>query len=438
MASGTCPAAEATSVPLEPGDAPCVRDLLLEHFRGTDVEVEGKLGRWSKDRFTAGVSAQQFALLEARLQDMAADSITEAPPSTTSGTEVAGDTDAGALLGLIAMPRGGGPEVEVTLDRFHILEFEVGGRGAAGSPAVGAAMRIGELRGGRRKSRAPPTVRASFACDAASPSTAPRPASEPYEVLRKSRLSDCYVACAPGDRASGSQPQAPSGVGVATCPVSLRVSFSRETELPRLAVPSAVIYERLKRRRIWEAQLWQIALTHVTDDDGREAFEVEVELHMKAVLARLDAESPGRSIADEALLVTRELVAVLRRLAAWASEVPCAAVTRKRRRLEEAQAADPYLREAMQAPGVVSDLQRRVSEGKEALHEAKEALCKALREHCPAGAVEEVALQRFAGQQVARAQRHAAHGKSAEALPVGSQPCEASQRQGPDPEGPPP
>merc|ERR1712178_668741 len=181
-------------------------------------------------------------------------------------------------------------------------------------------------------------------------------------------------------------------------PVSLRVSFSRETELPKAAVPSAVIYERLKRRRTWEASLWKIVLTHVTDDDGREAFEVEVELCMPAVRARLEAGCP----ADEALLVTRELVAVLRRLALWASEVPCPSAARKRRRLEEARAADPYLRKAMEAPEVSADLHRRVSAGKEALHEAKEELCRALRARCPAGVVEEAALLRFAGQQVAR------------------------------------
>jgi hypothetical protein len=182
------------------------------------------------------------------------------------------------------------------------------------------------------------------------------------------------------------------------------VSFSRETELPKVALVSAVIYERLKRRRTWEAHLWRIALTHVTDDDGREAFEVEVELRMKAVRARLEEAGAGHT-ADEALLVTRELVAVLRRLATWASEVPCPAAVRKRRRIEVARAADPYLREAMEAPEVVSELHRRVSAGREALHEAKEELCRALRSRCPAGTVDDAALLRFAGQQVARALR---------------------------------
>merc|ERR1719253_770888 len=153
-------------------------------------------------------------------------------------------------------------------------------------------------------------------------------------------------------------------------------------------LPSAAIYERLKRRRTWEAQLYNIALTHVTDDDDREAFEVEVELHMKAVRDRLEAAGVERT-ADEALLVTRELVAVLRRLAAWASEAPCPAAARKRRRIEEARAADPYLRKAMEAPEVISELHRRVSAGREALHEAKEELCRALRSRCPEGMVDD-------------------------------------------------
>lgn len=267
-------------------------------------------------------------------------------------------------------------------------------------------------------------VRATFACEpeasssstacvgdpGESPSSWPRPTQPPFEVLRKTRLSDCYVACGFSGRASSSKSRPPPSS--ASCPVSLRVSFSRETELSPTAVPaSGTIYERLKRRRTWQARLWDIALTHVITGDGRETFEVEVELRMQAVQARLEAAEaasgcPGA--ADEALRVTREFVSALRRLASRSSEVLASSVLRKRRRIEEAQAADPYLRKAMEAPEVVSELHRRVSAGREALHEAKEELCRALRARCPPGTVEEAALLRFAGQQVARALRSAA------------------------------
>jgi len=319
---------------LEPGDAPSVRDLLLEHFRNPALEVEGKLGRRSKDKFTAGVSAEQFAALEARLR--------------------AGDPCLGLPPGQV--------EPEVTIDRFQALEAD------AGSKCSGRA------RGCERA----PTVRSSFACDDSG-----CPLDEPFEVLNKTRLSDCHIGRPCGDAAPPPD-----------CLVDLRVSFSLETVVPQdVAAGAALIYERRKRRRTFEAKLWRIQLTHVSVGQ-QEAFEVEVELRMEIVRPRLEAAA---SPADEALGITRELVAALRNLSGWAAEIPLA---RKRKRTEDIQAVDLALKAALQEPEIDAELQRCICEGKEALHRAKHYLCGVLRVRL--SSVDEVALHRFAGRQVAR------------------------------------
>eukprot|EP00747_Dinoflagellata_sp_TGD_P060319 gnl/TRDRNA2_/TRDRNA2_151971_c0_seq1.p1 gnl/TRDRNA2_/TRDRNA2_151971_c0~~gnl/TRDRNA2_/TRDRNA2_151971_c0_seq1.p1 ORF type:complete len:426 (+),score=67.89 gnl/TRDRNA2_/TRDRNA2_151971_c0_seq1:132-1280(+) len=321
------------------GDVPCVRDLLIQHFEDPDLEVEGKLGRRTdrrsfRDKFTAGVTAEQFAALEARLNGGA------------------------SFLGL--PPRATMPELEETLDRFH-------------APTEGTAC--------ARESRCTQySMRSSFACDGSG-----LPADKPLEVLLKTRLVDCHVAPAPRDR---SAPPPPS-------PVAIRVSFSREAPGFLVADGAPPIYERRKRRRTWQASLWSVQLTRVTVEE-REVFEVEVELRMEAVRARL--MDPVRR-ADEALLITCELAAALRGLAAWASEVPPA--SRKRKRLEDFGVADVALKASLEAPEVAAELRRLVGQGTGALHQAKQYLCEVLRAQCPA--VEESVLFRFAGKQVERA-----------------------------------
>jgi len=322
---------------LEPGDAPSVRDLLLEHFRNPALEVEGKLGRRAKDKFNAGVSAEQFAALEARLRK------------------------GSPCLGL--PPGSHLQEPEVTIDRFFALEVA-----DAGTKCSGRA------RGCERA----PTVRSSFACDDSG-----CPLDEPIEVLNKTRLSDCHIGRPSGDAAPPPD-----------CLVDLRVSFSLETVVPQdIAAGAALIYERRKRRRTFEAKLWRIQLTHVTVGQ-REAFEVEVELRMEIVRPRLEAAA---SQADEALRITRELVAALRKLAGWAAEIPLA---RKRKRTEDFQAVDLALRAALEEPEVDAELRRCICEGKEAPHRAKHYLCGILRVRL--SSVDEAALHRFAGRQVAR------------------------------------
>lgn len=320
-----------------------MRDLLLEQFRDPALEVEGKLGRRSKDKFTAGVSAEQFAALEARLRNGA------------------------PCLGL--PPGSHLQEPEVTVDRFYAL----------GEAADESSKVTGRARGSER----PPTVRSSFACDDSG-----CPLDEPFEVLNKTRLSDCHIGRPCGDAAPPSD-----------CLVDLRVSFSKETVVPQeLAAGAALIYERRKRRHTFEAKLWRIMLTHVTVRQ-QEVFEVEVELRMEIVKPRLEAAA---SQADEALGITRELVAALRNLAAWAAEIPLA---RKRKRTEDFQAVDLALKAVLEEPEVDAELQRCICEGKEALNRAKLYLCGILRPRL--SSVDEVALLRFAGRQVGRVlQRH--------------------------------
>jgi len=364
-----------TGTSLESGDAPCVRDLLLEHFREPDLEVEGKLGRRSKHKFTAGVSAEQFCALEARL--------TTASSSSFLGVVSAGGSRPadGSLL----------PIVEVTLDRFYAPPPSEG----EGSPPFGRCH-----SGGRCGFR--PLVRSSFACDETG-----QPQGSPFEVLHKGRLADCRVATALAD----SLPRAAL--------VDLRVSFSRETAVHPERVGGAdggsLVCERLKRRRSWGGSLWRVSLTRVTttkavaaagaavgggESREHESFEAEVELRMEVVRARLEAAAHP---ADEALLATRELVSALRLLASWAAEVP---VTRKRRRIENLRAAEPLLAAALEAPDVKAELHRCVCEGRGALHEAKRYVCEVLRARC-SSTVDEGTLYRYAGQQVARARlRH--------------------------------
>lgn len=328
----------------EPGDAPCVRDLLLQHFRDEDLEVEGKLGRClSNGKFKAGVSEEQFMLLEGEL--------------ATKGVP---------LLGL--PPRAGLPHCEKTLDRFY------------GSSAV-------DIEGPpRRKRRWAEEFRLSYACDISG-----NPQNEPFETLQKCRLADCHVA------STGSL-TGPRDLSLATAvSIGLRVSFSQETAAPKgvaTAEGSTLIYERRKERRTWEAPLWQVALTRVSAE-CRDAFEVEVELRMEAVRPRLEA---AISRGDEALRITRELVAALRALTSLVAAAPAG---QKRRRTEDFRAAEPELRSALDAPEVVAELCRRMREGRRALHQAKQYLCDVLRARC--STVDEAALYRFAGQHVARA-----------------------------------
>jgi len=338
---------------LEPGDAPEVRDLLLAHYRDPTLEVEGKLGRRSRDRFTAGVSADQFAALEARFLD-----------------------DCAPCVGLL--PRSGAPPaVEVTIDRFHLLgPVEDDGRQRSRSP--------GRARGAERM----PTVRSSYACDGLC-----RPSGEPVEVLLKRRLSDCHIG---REVRNDALPE--------HCLVDSRVSFSQEIAFPEVERAHArlgpLVHERLKRRRTFEAFLWRVMLTQVTIDRRREAFEVEVELKMDVVRTRLEAAAQP---ADEALAITRELVAALREMARWAAEIP---MCKKRKRVEDIEAVERELKTAMEEPEVDAELRRHISlEGREALHLAKQYLCDVIRLRL--ASVSESALHRSAGRQVAKYLRRA-------------------------------
>merc|ERR1711972_94466 len=128
---------------------------------------------------------------------------------------------------------------------------------------------------------------------------------------------------------------------VFSSPVDIRVSFNREVALPYGVAAAGgiaegeVVYERRKRRRTWEAPLWRIALTHVTTAK-EEACEVEVELRMEAVRPLLEASARQE---EEALRITRELVAALRTMASWVAGVESAPSLRKRQRLEAVAAA---------------------------------------------------------------------------------------------------
>lgn len=308
---------------LDDCDVPCVRDLLMHHFQDMHLEVEGKLGRRRhrgnfREKFTSGVNGKQFAALEARL---------------CKGVP---------LLGLSANDEL--PELETTLDRF--------------------------LDCGNRK-----TIRQSFRCDSAG-----RPEMEPFEVLQKTRLSDCHVA----NKRKGRSPS--------DSPVAIRISFSEE-EPTEADVSLRVINQRLKRRRSWESQLFRIQLTRA-EMDGCESFEVEVELRMEVVRARLIDESTR---ADQAKTIGCELSFAMQELAAWAAEVP---VGQKRKRLEDFDGALPTLKAVLELPDVARELDRRVSEGPTALHDAKCYLSKVLQDQCPS--VDQNVLFRFAGLQVGR------------------------------------
>jgi len=168
--------------------------------------------------------------------------------------------------------------------------------------------------------------------------------------------------------------------------VAIRVSFSEEApDSPGGAPP--VLQERLKRRRTWKSPLFHIQLTRV-EMEGRQSFEVEVELQMEVVRARLEDDS---SRAEQARLVARELSAALRGLAAWAAEVPR---ERKRKRLEDFHGALPTIKATLERPEVSEELHRLVSEGPGTLHKAKRYLHGVLEKQCPA--VEEGVLLRFA------------------------------------------
>lgn len=307
-------------------DVPCVRDLLLAHFRDPHLEVEGKLGRRTgrgnfREKFASGVSCQQFAELQARLCQGA------------------------VWLGLPASDEL--PELEITLDQFLALDDCAYKR----------------------------TSRLSFRCNSSG-----NPDARPFEVLCKARLSDCHVA-----NKSNACTSAP--------PVAIRISFSKEEPIAADAnLP--IVNQRLKKRRTWEARLFRIQLTNVVME-GRESFEVEVELRMDVVRERLDDEL---SRSDQANAISRELSSAMRGLATWAAEVP---LSQKRKRLEDFDDALPALKAVLESPEVVNELSRRVSEGNKALHQAKCYLCKVLQAQCPS--VDQNVLFRFAGLQVGRA-----------------------------------
>jgi len=310
---------------IEEGDAPLVRDLILEHYRDGALEVEGKLGHRSRGRFVAGIRREQFAALEEQL--------------------CRGNATLGAHGGAM-------PSAVVTVDRFY------------GTCGPGQ-----------------PKLRASYTC-----SSSGQPEGQPSEVICKSRLSDCRVACHLDP--SGSRPSSP---------VDLRVSFSREVAIPQSGVEEhPFAFERHKSRRTWEAPLWLVQLTHVLFQ-GRETFEVEVELRMPVVRARLEASEHRE---EEALHITRELVAVLRCLSCCAAEVEPAVTSQKRRRQECLEAAEADLKAIVSDPGIAAELRQCVLDGAEAMHQAKRHLCDVLRESC--SSVDERLLFRYAGQQIAR------------------------------------
>lgn len=352
---------------LQPGDAPLVRDLLLQHFGDPYLEVEGKLGRRSsKDKFTSGVGAEQFATLLAWLRSR------DKMPS---------------CLGL---QKALEPEEEVTLDRVTALEVEAE-EAASPQPLTSPG---GPTAGGvEGRPRRPPRqgglqVRSSFACDEGG-----RSLGSPIAVLCKSRLADCHVG----------RPSAETALP-STCHVDLRVSFSREVDVVPGRAEGPIIHERLKRRTTFVAELFLIQLTHVMAGE-RESFEVEVELRMDVVRRRL--EGAGASAADEALLVTRALVAAMRMLAGCAAEV--VPNCRKRKRLDEFHTLESCLRSALEEPEVVAELHRFVHEGlqedgdKAALHHAKLYLYRLLKGRY--ATLDEGTLFSFAGQQVGKALR---------------------------------
>jgi len=236
------------------------------------------------------------------------------------------------------------PELETTLDRF----LDCGGRKG---------------------------TRLSFHCDSDG-----CPEAAPFEVLQKCRLSDCYVANKRKDSATSASP------------VAIRISFSKEepTEADH-SLP--VITQRFKRRRTWEAQLFRIDLTRV-EMDGCETYEVEVELRMEVVRARLSDEG---SREDQARAIGCELSLSMQELSAWAAEVR---VCPKRKRLEEFDGALPALEAVLALPDVAQELDRRVSEGPKAWREAKCYLSKVLQDQCPS--VDQNVLFRFAGLQVGK------------------------------------
>eukprot|EP00929_Paragymnodinium_shiwhaense_P000208 TRINITY_DN100453_c0_g1_i1.p1 TRINITY_DN100453_c0_g1~~TRINITY_DN100453_c0_g1_i1.p1 ORF type:complete len:463 (-),score=103.19 TRINITY_DN100453_c0_g1_i1:129-1457(-) len=365
----------------QPGDAPSVRDQLIKWWRDPALEVEGKLGRRSKDRFRSGVSQEQFAALEAFL-------------SSGGGCSSSSSSD-----------------WQCTVDRFHATEEE------AAAPK------------GRQKKTAGEVVRASFECDACGSVTK----NEPLEVLRKTRLADCHVArrC----EMAGDQDSSGGGSGIyassLASPVDLRVSFSRESNLPPAAIAAEfrrVVYERRKMRRSWHAKLWQVVLTKVrTSEPGCEAkgvdtFEVEVELKMDVVRNRMEdaASSSGGSpkVREEALLITREFVGGLRDLAASISgiEHQPSEANKKRLRQEAQSSAEPSLRASAEEPDIAAELRRRVRPGAAALaaggecgpagsqlHGAKMYLQEALQAKNPA--LQQDTIFKFAGQHVARVLR---------------------------------
>jgi len=349
---------------LQEGDAPQARDLLLEHYRDHSLEVEGKLGRRSIHKFSAGVGVEQFEAVEARL-------LSGAPG-----------------LGLTS----GAPTEEHIVDLFYDQE---------------ASLEEG-LPQSRRRWKEAPKLRLSFACDEAG-----KPHGEPLEALRKTRIFDCHIGRPTGD---GAPPE--------NAHVDVRVSYSREVPVPAddARADAAVVYTRRKRRRTFEASLYRVQLTRVdvaevgpgvskepeeanldiratssTTSVSREVFEVEVELRMDAVRPRLEAAT---NAAEEALCITRELVGALRCLARWAVEARAC----KRKRLEGFHAAEPALRAALEEPEVRAELARLAQqaggEPTASLTKAKHYLFNLLKERHTA--VNESALFHFAGKQVAR------------------------------------
>jgi hypothetical protein len=317
---------------LDECDVPYVRDLLLANFRDPHLEVEGKLGRRS-DR---GNFREKFT------SGVNGKQFAELERRLCQGA---------SWLGLSASAEL--PELEITLDRFLALD----------SPGEDC------------RSRYQRTSRLSFRCNSSG-----YPHGQPFEVLRKTRMADCHVANR--TKATTTHPG-----------IAIRISFSKE-EPGVLDETLQFIFQRFKKRRTWEARLFRIQLTHVGMDD-RESYEVEVELRMDVVRARLEDEA---SRADEAKAISCELSFAMRGLAAWVAEVP---LSQKRKRLEDFDGALPALKAVLESPDVAHELSRRVSEGSEALYQAKCYLCKVLQDQCPS--VDENVLFRFAGHQVGRA-----------------------------------
>jgi len=185
--------------------------------------------------------------------------------------------------------------------------------------------------------------------------------------------------------------------------VDVRVSFSREAVTEGVEGGDSgcqdsapTIHERLKKRRTFEATQWRIQLTRVSAE-RREVYEVEVELRMDEVRSRMTVAVDAT---QEALSITRELVAALRTLAGWASEVAC---TRKRKRLEDFRGVEPDVRSVTQEPEVAAELRRFFDQGSNALHGAKIYLHDLLKARYRA--LDEGTLFHIAGQQVGKALR---------------------------------